>query len=105
MIWFGAGGAVYVRPAYRVARLGAAICGALVGLFDITCSVRSCGISRAIASARLGVFLRNLGLPFDCMARRCARFGLVLSIWFPLRCGGSIASDKARHARLTASNA
>ena len=100
MIWFGAGGAHYVKPLYRVARLGAAICGA----FDMTCSVLSCGISRAMASARLGVFLRSLGLPFDCIARRCARLGLVFCIVFPLRCGGSIASDRARHARPTASD-
>ena len=77
-------------PAKRVARLGAAICAAL----DMTCSVRSCSRPRAIASALLGVFLRSLGLPFDCAARRWARFGLVSCIWFPLD-GGGIASDRA----------
>jgi len=49
----------------------------------MTCSVRSCSKPRAIASALLGVFLRNLGLPFDCAARRCARFSLMFCIVFP----------------------
>ena len=75
----GACRAVYVIPSKRVARLGASICGR----FDMTCSVRSCSRPRAIASALLGVFLRSLGLPFDCAARRCARFGLVSCIVFP----------------------
>ena len=52
-------------PEKRVARLGAAICGA----FDMTCSVRSCNKPRAIASALLGVFLRSLGLPLESIAR------------------------------------
>ena len=75
----GAGRAVYVMPAKRVARLGAAICGR----FDMTCNVLSCSKPRAIASDLLGVFLRSLGFPFDCAARRCARFGLVSCIVFP----------------------
>jgi len=75
-------------PAKRVARQGAAICAALY----MTCSVRS-----------LGVFLRSLGLPFDCAARRWARVGLVSCIWFPLD-GGGIASDRAALCGPTASN-
>jgi hypothetical protein len=78
-IWFGMCRAVYVMPSNRVARLGAAICGR----FDMTCNVLSCLMFRAIASARLGVFLRSLGLPFESMARRSARFGLIFCIVFP----------------------
>jgi hypothetical protein len=74
----GAGRAVYVMPSNRVARLGAAICGR----FDMTCNVLSCLMFRAIASARLGVFLRSFGLPLESIARRWARFGLVFCIWF-----------------------
>ena len=66
-------------PEKRVARLGAAICGR----FDMTCSVGSCSKPCAIASARLGVFLRSLGLPLERIARRWARFGLVFCIVFP----------------------
>jgi len=80
-IWFGVCRAVYVMPAKRVARQGAAICGA----FDMICIVLSCGNPRAIASALLGVFLRSLGLPFDCAARRSARFGLVSCIVYSLQ--------------------
>tara|TARA_R110002072_G_scaffold135613_3_gene277097 strand:- start:1514 stop:1735 length:222 start_codon:yes stop_codon:yes gene_type:complete len=71
---------------YRVARLGAAICGA----FDMTCNVRSCSRLRAIASDLLGVRFVNFGLPLDFMARRWARFGLVSigvssSLWWQYR--------------------
>jgi len=87
-------------PVKRVARLGAAICGA----FDMICIVLSCGNPRAIASALLGVFLRSLGLPFDCAARRWARFGLVSCIVLPLCCVGDIASDRDALGVPTASN-
>jgi len=92
--------AAYVMPVKRVARLGAAICGA----FDMICIVLSCGNPRAIASALLGVFLRSLGLPFDCAARRWARFGLVSCIVLPLCCVGDIASDRDALGVPTASN-
>ena len=96
----GAGRTVYVMPENRVKRLGAAICGR----FDMTCSVRSCIRPRAIASARLGVFLRSLGLPLESIARRCARFGLVFCIVYSFRCVGGIASDRAARCGPTASN-
>jgi len=67
----GAGRAVYVIPSKRVARLGAAICGRGSGY--------SCAGSRL--EPKRGVM--NLGLPFDCAARRWARFGLVFCIVFP----------------------
>jgi len=81
----------YVRPAKRVARLGAAICGERFRA--MLCNWRSMRHD----------FILGLGA-FDCAARRSARFGLVFCIVYSLRCGGGIASDRARHARPTSSN-
>jgi len=73
-IWFGACRAVYVMPAKRVARLGAAICGAGSGAVQLLFSRKRLVIRNIDAL--------NLGLPFDCAARRWARFGLIFCIWF-----------------------
>ena len=74
---------------YRVARIGAAICG------------------RFLDGYLGGDLVRHdfdLILPFDLIARRSARFGLVFCIVFPLRCGGLIASDRDALGVPTASN-
>jgi hypothetical protein len=75
-IWFGMCRAVYVMPENLVARLGAAICGRGNSLrnFNSTCSIVSLEPKRGFV---------HLGWPFDCAARRCARFGLVSCIVFP----------------------
>jgi hypothetical protein len=65
----------YVMPAKRVARLGAAICGRGSGAVQLLFSRKRLVIRNIDAL--------NLGLPFDCAARRCARFGLVSCIVFP----------------------
>jgi hypothetical protein len=71
----GAGRAVYVMPAKRVARLGAAICGRGSGAVQLLFSRKRLVIRNIDAL--------NLGLPFDFAARRWARFGLVSCIVFP----------------------
>ena len=93
---FGVGGAVYVMPAKRVARLGASICGRV----SVLCNCFSICL---IVNSKERREAWHLGLPFDCAARRCARFSLVSCIWFPFN-GGDIASDRDALGVPTASN-
>jgi len=94
---FGVCRVSYVMPAKRVARQGAAICGRgnWLANFNSTCSIVSLDPQRDVV---------HLGLPFDCAARRWARFGLVSCIVLPLCCVGDIASDRDALGVPTASN-